>query len=159
MMYQGNAAYQLETQRTWDVPVSRPLSVYEGGAERTRRERASQTSLVGLAAALLVSLAVLGGVRVALTAATVSSLRELDVAQSTVATARETRSQLMVERSVLSSADRIQKIATENYGMVYASDIDTITVDGQGGESEMAEGESVEGAESVDSAAQTDSEM
>ena len=153
-MYQGSAAYQLEPQQTWDIPVSRPLSVYEGGAERGRRAQAAQAPLAGLAIALFITLTILGGLRVALTAATVSSLKDLDAAESTVASAREMRSQLMVERSVLSSADRIQRIATQNYGMVYASDIDTIVVDQQGSDALPAED-----AASAEAGASYDSEL
>ena len=140
MMYQESVAYQLEPQQTWDIPVGRQLSVHEGGSSRNQSAQQSQTSVVALIVALVICAVLVGAIRVALTTATVSSLCDLEVAESVVSEARDTRTELMVERSVLSSSDRIQRIATENYGMVYASDIDTITIDlGQETSEEVSE--------------------
>ncbi len=132
MAYQGSAAYQLESsQRTWEVPVSRPLTVHEGGRLDARARQGASASLVSLVRMLVtlaVAFVVLGSVRVALTAATVNCLRDISSAELTVERARDTRTELQVERSALSSAERIQRIATQNYGMVYANDVETITV-------------------------------
>lgn len=132
MAYLGSAAYQLDnSQRTWEVPVSRDLTVHEGGRLDARaREGASSAfvSVVRSLAVLAVAFALLGVARVGLISATVSCLRDISSAESTVAQARVTRTELQVERSALSSVDRIQRIATQNYGMVYASDVDTITL-------------------------------
>ena len=49
--------------------------------------------------------------------------------EGVVAAERVTRTELQVERSALSSADRIQRIATQNYGMVYATEVDTVVID------------------------------
>lgn len=132
MRYQGSAAYQLDaSQRTWEVPVSRPLSVHEGGRLDARARQGASSSFMGLVrTAIVVAIAfvVIGSVRVGLTAATVSCLRDIEVAEDNVAKALDTRTDLRIERSALSSADRIQRIATENYGMVYASSVDTVTL-------------------------------
>ena len=131
-MYQGSAAYQLDANRnSWELPVSRPLSVHEGGGLDARSRAEASSSLmfvIKMAVAAMAMVFVLGAARVALTAQTVTMLEDISVAEGTVAAARITRTELQVERSALSSADRIQRIATENYGMVYASDVDTVTI-------------------------------
>ncbi|MDI9589724.1 MAG: hypothetical protein QM302_01515 [Acidobacteriota bacterium] len=131
MAYQGSAAYRIDAyQDAWGTPVRRPLSVHEGGQGRLARTNApaSASALVRVALTLGLAFGILGGVRVALTTVTVNLLREVATAQATVEQAQVTRTELQVERSALSSADRIQRIATENYGMAYATDVDTITL-------------------------------
>lgn len=131
MAYQSGAAYQLDvSQQAWEMPA-RGLSVHEGG--RTGARGASDTlaqliSLVKVAVVLTVVMFVVGGVRVALTAQTVSLLKEVSAAEATVESAYDARTELRVERSALTSADRIQRIAVENYGMVYASEVDTVVL-------------------------------
>ncbi|MBP3894375.1 MAG: cell division protein FtsL [Atopobiaceae bacterium] len=131
-MYQGSAAYQLDANRNaWELPVSRPLSVYEGGGLDARNRADASSALIAvikMAVVAMVMVFVLGAARVALTTQTVTLLGDISVAEGTVAQARVTRTELQVERSALSSADRIQRIATENYGMVFASDVDTVTI-------------------------------
>lgn len=132
MAYQGSAAYRLDAnQEVWEVPARRSLQVMEGGG-LDARARAGVTpgfvTLARLAALFVVLFMVFGAVRVTLTTATVSCLREVSTVETQVSEARNTRTELQVERSVLSSVDRIQRIATENYGMVYATDVDTISV-------------------------------
>lgn len=132
MMYQGSAAYQIDVAReAWEVPARRSLSVMDGGnrAPRTYNETSPLVTLaIRFAVIFAVCFVVLGGARVVLTTATVSCLREVNAVESEVADAQLTHTELQVERSVLSSADRIQRIATENYGMVYATNVDSITV-------------------------------
>ena len=131
MMYQGSAAYQLDYRQTSALPVRRPLSVVEGGRGSRSASQASTAPARALAlvVALGLCLAILGAIRIAFTTATVTSLREIERAESTLAEERATMTELQVERSVLSSADRIQRIATQNYGMVYASEVDTVVID------------------------------
>lgn len=132
MAYQGNAAYDFGAyQDVVEVPIHAPLSVHEGGGLDVRARSAAMSSasaLVKLVVALTVALVVFGGIRVALTAQTVSLLGEVATAENTVAEARDTRTELSVERSALTSTDRIQRIATENYGMAYATEVDTISI-------------------------------
>jgi cell division protein FtsL len=131
MAYRGNAAYQLDfEQQAWEIPA-RGLSVHEGGATSARPHVDPMADLFMVAKAVIVltvMLFVLGGARVALTAQTVSVLKEVSVAEATLDGAYDTRTELRVERSALSSADRIQRIATENYGMVYASEVETLVL-------------------------------
>ncbi len=154
MAYGGSAAYQLDSyQSAWEAPVRRPLSVHEGG-HRDARSRQQATSHVATIARVAVTLAVvfavLGAVRVALTVATVSCLKDISTAEGVVAAERVTRTELQVERSALSSADRIQRIATQNYGMVYATDVETITLPAQAGDEASADA-----AQTVDDANDT----
>ena len=126
MAYRGNAAYQLDfEQQAWEIPA-RGLSVHEGGATGARPHVDPMADLFAVAKAVIVLTVMLA--RVALTAQTVSVLKEVSVAESTLAGAYDTRTELRVERSALSSADRIQRIATENYGMVYASEVETLVL-------------------------------
>ena len=57
-----------------------------------------------------------------------SSLKQVAAAESSVKEERVMRTELQMERSVLASADRIQRIATKNYGMVYATEVDTVVL-------------------------------
>lgn len=155
MAYRGNAAYQLDfEQQAWEIPA-RGLSVHEGGAAGTRSHADPMADVFALAKAAIVLTAmlfVLGGARVALTAQTVSVLKEVSVAEATLDSAFDTRTELRVERSALSSADRIQRIATENYGMVYASEVETISLPQDGGTS-ADDAQSAEVASDADSMA------
>jgi cell division protein FtsL len=138
-MYQGSLAYQLDgSQNAWEAPERSSYTLLQGGNRDAlvRQDATSALSaFVKVALTLAVVFTVLGCVRVALTAETVNLLRDINVAESTVKRARETRTELSVERSALSSTDRIQRIATENYDMVYATDVDIISVT----EDEMAD--------------------
>lgn len=148
MAYQGNMAYQLDfSQETWEVPVSRGLSLHEGGGldARVRREASSVAVLVRSAVLVTLVLALLGAARVALTTQTVSLLSDISATERSVNKALDTRTELQVERSVLSATDRIQRIATENYGMVYASEVDTINI-----EQDMAQLSSADAAQSAE---------
>ena len=148
MAYQGNMAYQLDySQETWEVPVGRGLSLHEGGGldARVRREASSVGALVKSAILVTLVLALLGAARVALTTQTVSLLSDISATERSVNKALDTRTELQVERSVLSATDRIQRIATENYGMVYASEVDTINI-----EQDMAQAASADAAQSAE---------
>lgn len=155
MAYRGNAAYQLDfEQQAWEIPA-RGLSVHEGGATGARPHVDPMADLFMVAKAVIVltvMLFVLGGARVALTAQTVSVLKEVSVAEATLDGAYDTRTELRVERSALSSADRIQRIATENYGMVYASEVETLVMP-QDSETSADDAQSGKVAGAVDSMA------
>lgn len=154
MAYQGNMAYQLDySQETWEVPVGRGLSLHEGGGldARVRREASSVGALVRSAVLVTLVLALLGAARVALTTQTVSLLSDISATERSVSKAMDTRTELQVERSVLSATDRIQRIATENYGMVYASEVDTINIEQD--EGQLASADAAQSAEETDATA------
>lgn len=151
MRYQGSAAYQLDnTQRAWETPVRRPLSVHEGGRLSAQANQNSLAARLRAVVFCMVAVVLVAGIRVGVIAATVQCLSDVNETQVVVDEARETRTELRVERSALSSADRIQRIATQNYGMVYASDVDTITLredapsTASADDAQIAEGESTE---------------
>lgn len=132
MLFQGNAAYELAYQDVLEAPVREPLSVHQGGGLDIRSNAEAMSSLfriIKIAIVLTTVFAVLGGVRVALTTQTVTLLEQVREAKTTLANETDTQTELQIERSALLSSDRIQKIATESYGMVYASDVDTISID------------------------------
>lgn len=156
MAYQGNTAYQLDySQNTWEVPVGRGLSLHEGGGidAQVRRQASSMTGIVRLVVAATIALALLGVCRVALTVRTVSALQDLSEIESNVSQALDTRTELQVERSVLSATDRIQRIATENYGMVYASEVDTINIQTSATPQGEASADAAQSAEETDALA------
>ena len=131
-MYQGNVAYRLDaSQAAWDAPARNSYFVYEGDGRdaRTRNDASSAlATLLKVVLTLGIVYVALGFARVALTVETVSLMRDIKVAESTVARERDTKTELSVERSALTNTDRIQRIATENYGMVFATDVDVISV-------------------------------
>ena len=156
MAYQGNMAYQLDySQETWEVPVGRGLSLHEGGGldARVRREASSVGALVRSAVLVTLVLALLGAARVALTTQTVSLLSDISATERSVSKAMDTRTELQVERSVLSATDRIQRIATENYGMVYASEVDTINIQTSATPQGEASADAAQSAEEADALA------
>jgi len=154
MRNQGSTAYQLDAyQNVVEAPARRPLSVHEGGGLGTRGRSANSfdiVSAVRLVVAFTVAVVLLGGVRIALTTQTVTLLKQVNVAENTVAEAMDTRTALKVERSALTSTDRIQRIATENYGMVYAAEVDTISIASRG---KAASADDAQSADAADPAA------
>ena len=147
MYYEGSAAYQLDTRQATALPRRRQLSVYDGGRDRFRNQRtrtaAAPQSLIAAVAVLVITFAVLGAIRVAITTATVTCLRQLETAETHVAAEYDTRTELQVERSALASADRIQRIATDNYGMVYATEVDSVVLPQEVEEAEPESAEAV----------------
>ena len=85
MAYHGNAAYQLDVYgQAQAIPSRRPLSVHEGGGldARARSERSARVApLVGVVVALTLALAIVGALRVAITAQTVRLLGEVSIAE------------------------------------------------------------------------------
>jgi cell division protein FtsL len=129
MAYLDNAAYQYEEQE--ERVSRRHLRVHEGG-RRKGESAAHELAIKPLAitvAVMVAAVVALSAVRVSLIATTVSSLSTLSEIESDVDEARDRRANLRVERSVASSVDRIKRIATENYGMEFATTSETIHVD------------------------------
>lgn len=125
MRYQGSEAVSLdavERRRPQQVP-SRSFDVVEGeGLDARAREGVgpqflARAKAISAAVCLVVAL---GMCRVALSAATVSTLQASSQITSDIKAAQTLEDDLKVERSVLSSSSRITRIATQNYGMVYA---------------------------------------
>jgi cell division protein FtsL len=99
-----------------------------GGLDARARRGVSATFLmrVKLAVAVSMTLIALGVCRVALTTASVSLLQGNVTLRSEIKEAKAYNDDLQVERSVLSSASRIDRIATQNYGMVLSGSYDVL---------------------------------
>ena len=102
-MYQGSEAYSLY------------------GAERVRRQESHAPFEVVRGGGL--DAQVRQGV-----SPTVSQLQQTASLREDIVSATATNNDLQIERSVLSSSSRIDRIATQNYGMVYPTSSDSITV-------------------------------
>lgn len=140
MRYQGSEARSLETaerrrsQQTIErMPQRRPqLEVVEGaGLDARVREGVSPEFVLKVRAAL-VAFAVFVALcfaRVALYSATQSLLVANEVVRSEIQTAQALKSDLEVTSSMLASPSRIERIATQNYGMVPAEQVETVTIE------------------------------
>ena len=125
MMYTGSEAYRLDaSEGALNQRRARPsFEVVEGAGLDARVRRGVSASLLArirIVAVVAVILAVIGIARVGVFAAAVSVLSENATMRSDLKEARSTEDELKIERSVLSSSSRIDRIATQNYGMVRA---------------------------------------
>ena len=122
MAYMGSAAYrldQLETQHRQEERGS--FRVVEGGGLDARvREGASGQFLSRLKIFVVCVMAfvAIGGVRVGISAATVSSMRGNIALETAISSAQSLNADLQVTKSQLSASSRINDIVTQNYGMV-----------------------------------------
>lgn len=125
MTYRGSEAFDLDRDGMEAIPQprrERSLEVVEGGhldADVRRGVSAEFVSRVRVAVVAIVVLCALGAVRVALTVGTVSLMENNQTLSSQIQEARELNVDLKAERSLLSSGERITRIATQVYGMVY----------------------------------------
>jgi len=135
MRYQGSEALDMETAdrratRHEEARAPRPsFSVVTGGGLDARARRGVSTAfLTRVKVAVVVSMTfiALGTCRVALTTASVSLLQGNVTLRSEIKEAKAYNDDLQVEHSVLSSASRIDRIATQNYGMVLSSSYDVL---------------------------------
>ena len=151
MSYRGSEAERLDyIERPWEYEETRPhFDVVEGGgaAIRARQDAAAQFNImVRLAVVAIVTFVIVGIVRVSITSATVSHLCANVDLQSKISDAEDLNASLRVERSVLSNSTRIVRIATENYGMVHASEHDHLALSAAAVAAENADGAEAAGA-------------
>ena len=101
-----------------------------GGLDARARAGVSPQFVARLRLALVVALAliVIGMARVAISAATVASLRAGVELNTQIEEAQFLNEQLRVQRSSLASNARISRIATQNYGMVLSTGAETISI-------------------------------
>ena len=134
MSYQGSEAPRydyLERARQYEVAPRPSFDVVDGGGADARVRRGVtadflvRVRLIALAIAVFV---VLGSVRVVLTVNTVNLLQSNLQVQDQIEEAEDLNSALRIERSVLTNTVRITRIATQNYGMVYAESHDHVTI-------------------------------
>ena len=154
----GSAAYDyLSAAPRRETDPRRAFEVIEGEGldERARRGVAASTLSRGVIVAVAVALVFcLSFARVALCASTVGVLQGAQELRGQVAEAQEASDELLVERSVLSSSSRITRIATQNYGMVRAGEVATISIDDSGEGAAEAGAPATPAADAAEGAAQ-----
>lgn len=134
MSYRGTEARRLDyVERQWGYEVAeRPaFDVVEGGGIDAHVRRGVTPDFivyVRLAMVAIAAFVILGAGRVALTTATVTCLQSNLEMQANIEAAEAANSSLRIERSVLSNTTRITRIATQNYGMVYATEHDRVSL-------------------------------
>lgn len=132
MRYQTSEAFQLDELAYDRRARGASLTPVEGGRLDARARREVSPALmrmVGYLVALAIALFVAGGISVALTSGTVAILQTNASTTSQIKQTRAQNGDLRIERSLLTRGDRISKIATQNLGMVYASDARSIELD------------------------------
>ena len=158
--YQSSAARIEPVERTRPQRRHEPrrdFEVVEGqGLDARVREGVSPQFVRRVRMALLAAVLVVavGIVRVSLCAAAVSTLKATESLEAEVDAAESLESQLKVERSVMYSSSRIDKIATQNYGMVKASESETIDVSdasaaADGSQDAQADGDAVQSSDAA----------
>jgi hypothetical protein len=131
MRYQGSEAFDLTRRETARQDAwADPFVVVEGGhLDEDARRGVSREFLVRAAVicGALVFLFVIGWIRVSLTATAVALMEDNVSLSSDIRDAESLTDDLASERSLLRSADRIVRIATQNYGMVYAPGTEAVS--------------------------------
>lgn len=124
MVYQSSEARVLD-EPSYGYAPSR-LNVLEGGGlDQMARRAASPVFLKAAicAVVLTVTLFVVGSLSIALTSGSVSILQSNASLSSKIDQTEEANADLRVACSLLSSYDRIGRIATQNLDMVYANEV------------------------------------
>ena len=126
MTYMGTEAYDLDASRGAFAPQgARSFETIEG-AGLDARERAGVSrqvlSTLKVLAAIAAVFMVLSAARVGVFTYAATILSQNSTMRSELKEARSLQDDLRVPRSVLSSASRIDRIATQSYGMVLAGD-------------------------------------
>ena len=157
MRYQGSEALDMEFAErgaALEREAARPsFEVVPGGGLDARARRGVSAQFLANAKTILKVAAVVlivGMVRVALTSATVSTLKANSSLRSAVEDAQNLNDDLKIERAVLSSNSRISRIATQNYGMALSSDAVSVDL--------SADAAASQGAEAADEAVTADND-
>lgn len=137
MRYVGSQAYDLNAAAydaaAYEQPLQQsPLTALEGG-NLDARARSEVSPFLVRAVGYLVTLAIMlfvaGGISVALTSGTVALLQTNSATSSSIKEINAQNGDLRIERSLLTRADRITRIATQNLGMVYASEATSLDLE------------------------------
>lgn len=150
MTYMGTEAYDLDASRGAFAPQgARSFETIEG-AGLDARERAGVSrqvlSTLKVLAAVAAIFMVLSAARVGVFTYAATILSQNSTMRSELKEARSLQDDLRVQRSVLSSASRIDRIATQSYGMVLAGDSVKLAV----GDAEAAAAAETEASASAD---------
>ncbi len=122
--------YENRTQRALDAEPRFEV-VTGGGLDARARAGVSSQFLarVKMVVAGAVLIFALGSMRVALTSLTVSQLTSNAQMREQITSYETSNDNLRVERSLMASATRIDRIAAQNYGMVNAASYDVIVLE------------------------------
>lgn len=150
MTYMGTEAYDLDASRGAFAPQgARSFETIEG-AGLDARERAGVSrqvlSTLKVLAVVAAVFMVLSAARVGVFTYAATILSQNSTMRSELKEARSLQDDLRVQRSVLSSASRIDRIATQSYGMVLAGDSVKLAV----GDAEAAAATETETSASAD---------
>ena len=160
MTYMGTEAYDLDASRGAFAPQgARSFETIEG-AGLDARERAGVSRQVLSALKVLAAVAavfmVLSAARVGVFTYAATILSQNSTMRSELKEARSLQDDLRVQRSVLSSASRIDRIATQSYGMVLAGDSVKLAVgDAEAAAAAEAEAENSASADTQETSAGT----
>lgn len=160
MTYMGTEAYDLDASRGAFAPQgARSFETIEG-AGLDARERAGVSrqvlSTLKVLAAIAAVFMVLSAARVGVFTYAATILSQNSTMRSELKEARSLQDDLRVQRSVLSSASRIDRIATQSYGMVLAGDPVKLAVgDAEAAAAVEAEAENSASADTQETSAST----
>lgn len=160
MTYMGTEAYDLDASRGAFAPQgARSFETIEG-AGLDARERAGVSrqvlSTLKVLAAVAAVFMVLSAARVGVFTYAATILSQNSTMRSELKEARSLQDDLRVQRSVLSSASRIDRIATQSYGMVLAGDSVKLAVgDAEAAAAAEAEAEDSASADAQETSAST----
>ena len=158
MTYMGTEAYDLDASRGAFAPQgARSFETIEG-AGLDARERAGVSrqvlSTLKVLAAVAAIFMVLSAARVGVFTYAATILSQNSTMRSELKEARSLQDDLRVQRSVLSSASRIDRIATQSYGMVLAGDSVKLAI-GDAEAAAAAEAETSASADAQETSAST----
>ncbi len=160
MTYMGTEAYDLDASRGAFAPQgARSFETIEG-AGLDARERAGVSrqvlSTLKILAVVAVVFMVLSATRVGVFTYAATILSQNSTMRSELKEARSLQDDLRVQRSVLSSASRIDRIASQSYGMVLAGDSVKLAVgDAEAAAAAEAEAENSASADAQETSAST----
>ena len=160
MTYMGTEAYDLDASRGAFAPQgARSFETIEG-AGLDARERAGVSrqvlSTLKVLAAVAAVFMVLSAARVGVFTYAATILSQNSTMRSELKEARSLQDDLRVQRSVLSSASRIDRIATQSYGMVLAGDPVKLAIgDAEAAAAAEAEAENSASADGQETSAST----
>ena len=160
MTYMGTEAYDLDASRGAFAPQgARSFETIEG-AGLDARERAGVSrqvlSILKVLAAIAAVFMVLSAARVGVFTYAATILSQNSTMRSELKEARSLQDDLRVQRSVLSSASRLDRIATQSYGMVLAGDPVKLAIgDAEAAAAAEAEAENSASADAQETSAST----
>lgn len=160
MTYMGTEAYDLDASRGAFAPQgARSFETIEGAGldarERAGVSRQVLSTLKALAAVAAIFI-VLSAARVGVFTYAATILSQNSTMRSELKGARSLQDDLRVQRSVLSSASRIDRIATQSYGMVLSGDSVKLAIgDAEAAAAAEAEAENSASADAQETSAST----